>query len=299
MTQEMTSKDLIEYAAGIGHKVTLRQLERWRAACAIPRGRQHGQGKGPGARWLYPEEAPAALRRFLEIRVPSERLDETVVRMWLAGSNIPMPALRGHLSSAATSVHKRLRKMTTTRGGAKGLGEFIVDCAIRSPKSRKTFGATKMDPATCARIQGAGEALATVMLNPDASLPAGAAENLEAMLSLSESDKAIISGLGADAQTELTTMLPEVARMEEMLETATDDDVVHARGMLFEMGKLVVLAKALPIEDPRRSFLLRTSILKQDAYGLASMVLVIERVKTGGTVDPFAEISALMKVLQR
>src|SRR5437762_14331619 len=77
-------RELIARLRTRGVEVSAAQLERWRAAGALPRNERRGLGRGAGSVSVVPSESAAIAEALARVARPGRSLHETVLRIFAA-----------------------------------------------------------------------------------------------------------------------------------------------------------------------------------------------------------------------
>lgn len=118
----MTPKQLRQALGDIGRVVSARQLTDWRAKGLLPPLKQVGQGRGPGALYLWEEpdivDRAATVYDALALR---SRVQPTLLAIWFAGYPVPISLIRKAWLGQIRGWERYLRRMAAKLGGLENV----------------------------------------------------------------------------------------------------------------------------------------------------------------------------------
>lgn len=216
----MSDDELIAAASYAGFSVTHRQLERWRNQGLMPPLATRGKGRGRGQDRFYQLDPTDQLLKLLHLRSRKVPISECAIRLWLAGSEIDLQAVRRHLPRALKGVH-RFRKLLQRASFAIDFAEYLQ----RTPRARAfwfrgvQWGERQYDKAVNFAQGMASSGAPSLEVRDDFR------EVYRRTYSYTEDEQNLIRSLGAEPN-ELFDRVPQVfPRVVEWLASASDDDL--------------------------------------------------------------------------
>jgi hypothetical protein len=103
---------LIDAARAAGHKITSKQIDRWRLEKLLPEPAPAGRGRAGGVARIAPEETVPQLLALRACLRESRSFDRAAFRLWIDNFNIPLSRVRTALKNMATVSPAALSAMS-------------------------------------------------------------------------------------------------------------------------------------------------------------------------------------------
>jgi hypothetical protein len=153
-------RELIDRLRTRGVEVSAAQLERWRAAGALPRNERRGLGRGAGSVSVAPPESAAIAEGLARVARPGRSLHETVLRIFAADPRfdlkiflvtpaLPVPeravraALTWFVRNRVDSVHRRIERAVAAASSDDEAEDVASELAERH--YRRAFRSDRRD----------------------------------------------------------------------------------------------------------------------------------------------------------
>lgn len=133
----MTPKQLRQALGEIGRAVSARQLTDWRAKGLLPALKQVGQGRGPGARYVWREldilDRAATVYDLLAVK---SRVQPALLAIWFAGYPVPISLIRKAWLGQIRREERHLRRIATKLSGLENVYGKLATTAVKQQSSK-------------------------------------------------------------------------------------------------------------------------------------------------------------------
>jgi hypothetical protein len=240
----VTTSYLIAMAAEHGIAVTARQAERWRNERLIAPNARRGLGQGVGSTWLYHEDDAsrflAAAQLVVVERCP---ISEAAVQLWIRGFGMEADLLRRHLQRATRTMH-RLREKLAARG-AEDAGLSALDALRRRPQKRSEWGMREWSEPERDGMAAFVEDIVGGYVGPGGELAPETVERSKSAMGITPDVDAALAAGGNDLGLLFRTAFPKHARLDEIAQDATDEELLIGRTMCVYAGDRAKMEAAL------------------------------------------------------
>ena len=282
MDARLTTADLVAMAAEHGIVLTTRQVERWRHQRLIPANARKGRGQGAGSSWLYEHDIGPRFLAAADLVVTRRiAISDAAVRLWIRGFGMEAYLLRWHLREATRPIRRLREKLA--EADPEEAGHAIVEAVRRRPKKRAEWGMRDWSGPEQDGMAALAEDIVRGYVGPHRGLSPETVERSKTAMGITREADAKLAAAGTDMGHLLRTAFPKHAKLDEIAEDATDEELLTARAMCVAFGDRAQMEAALGAAGAPEAFTRKALDTGFDgAHGLLTAVAGLRWARSNG-----------------